>query len=478
MVGRGLRVSSDASEGELNRWIEELVGADFGDIRLSERFVRLVEQLSERPESSVLEACGSMSAAKAAYRFWSNTSVNSDAILRPHVQQTARRAKEFPVVLVAQDTTEVNLTSHAATADLGYLGSATCRGIMLHNLLCLSPQGVPLGLVDQFFWARDPAEVGKRAERNKKPVDEKESQRWLDGLAAVEQQLAGHPRVVLVGDRESDLYDLFARPRSVGVELLVRVCRRERCVDHPARYLGQAVAQSPPRAEMTLRVPRADGRPERTARLTLRWCRLTIRQPANYLGVPAAEPVQLCFLQAREEHPPAGQKRIEWLLATTVPVNDLEDARIVLQWYTYRWVIERFHFVLKSGCGIERRCLETAERMENLIATFSLVAWRLLWLTYEARRTPEADCTVVLDQDQWRVLHLARNRGKPLPTHCPNLRQAVIDIAKLGGFLGRRGDGEPGVKTLWRGWRRLTDLVTGYQLATKGSPHAGIEDYG
>lgn len=173
MVGRGLRVSSDASEGELNRWIEELVGADFGDIRLSERFVRLVEQLSERPESSVLEACGSMSAAKAAYRFWSNTSVNSDAILRPHVQQTARRAKEFPVVLVAQDTTEVNLTSHAATADLGYLGSATCRGIMLHNLLCLSPQGVPLGLVDQFFWARDPAEVGKRADATRSRLTRK-----------------------------------------------------------------------------------------------------------------------------------------------------------------------------------------------------------------------------------------------------------------------------------------------------------------
>jgi Transposase DNA-binding/Transposase Tn5 dimerisation domain len=461
----------------VNRWIEELVGADFGDIRLSARLVRLVEQFSERPEGGVLEACGSASAAKAAYRFWSNESVTPAGILCSHVEQTTRRASAFPVVLVAQDTTEIHLTSHTATTGLGYLGSARCRGIMLHNLLCLSPEGVPLGMLGQRFWARDVADLGKRVRRNSKPVEQKESQRWLDGLATVEQQLAGHPSVVLIGDRESDLYDLFAQRRSAGVELLVRVCRRERCVDHPARYLGHAVAESPPRAEMTIRVPRADDRPERTAVLTLRWCQLTIREPANYLGVPAVQPVQLYFLLAREDYPPAGQKRLEWLLATTVSIETFEDAQRVLQWYRCRWMIERFHFVLKSGCGIEQRCLETAERMENLIATFSLVAWRLLWLTCEARRTPDEDCTVILDQDQWRVLHLAKHRGTAPPTHCPSLRQAVIDIAKLGGFLGRRGDGQPGVKTLWRGWRRLTDLVRGYQLAT-GRTTDSIEDYG
>jgi len=450
--------------------VEELLGADFGDVRLTDRMIQLVEKLSERPGASVPAACGTVAAAKAAYRFWSNPAVSVEGVLEPHRQQTARRAHEHPVVLVAQDTTEINLTSHAKTSGLGYLGSTECRGLMMHNLLAISPEGTPLGVLQERFWARPPKEQGKRRTRNKRSIDEKESRRWLDGVAVAEAALPNHPHVVVVGDRESDIYDLFAMPRSSRTDLLVRIRDRRRRVEHAAKYLGAAINESPPRCETTIDVPRANGRPFRQAVLTLRWEQLILCRPANHLGEAPEKPVQLYFLSAREENPPPGQPPIDWLLASSQPIGSLEEALEVLTWYLYRWRIEQFHYVLKSGCLIERLQLATAESMKRAIATFSIVAWRLLWLTYEARRRPEATCTRVLNEQEWQVAYRALHPRKPLPDAPPTLSEATRWIAQLGGFLGRKHDGQPGVATLWRGWRRLEDLLIGYRLAANVAP--------
>ena len=424
-----------------------------------------MEQLSAHPEASIPEACGTPKATKGAYRLLCNPAVTPQRIWQPHFEQTARRAAEFDTVLAIQDTTEIDLTSHEATKGVGYLASPHCRGLLAHSVLCVTPEGSPLGLLNQLVWARPFESIGKRRDCNQKPVAEKESQRWLDGLAAVERNLPNHPRVVLIGDRESDLYDLFARQRRPGVELLVRIYHRRRRVDHPARYLDQALAETPVGGYVNMEVPRADDRPTRTARMAVRWCNLLIYPPANYRGVSPATPVRLSFVQATEANCPAGQTPLEWLLGTTLCVESLEQAMQGLEWYSRRWMIERFHYVLKSGCGVERRALATVERMERLLTVYSLIAWELLRLTHEARRTPEASCEPVLKRVQWQVLHLATQTRTPLPTRAPTLSQAIRALAQLGGFLGRRHDGQPGVKTLWRGWRRLTDLVTGYNLA-------------
>lgn len=465
----------------MNWVVEELLSADFGDTRLTDRMIRLVEKLSERPEASVPVACGKISEAKAAYRFWSNQAVTPQGVLEPHIQQTVRRASEHSVVLVAQDTTEVNLTGHGATTDLGYLGSTECRGLMMHNLLAISPEGTPLGVLHERFWARPPEEKGKRTTRNKRGLDEKESRRWLDGVAAAESALPEHPHVVVVGDRESDLYDLFAMPRKSRTDLLVRVRDRRRRVEHPAKYLGDAIRESPARCEITVEIPRADGRPPRQATLTLRWEELTVCRPVNHLGEAPEEPVKLWFLSAREGAPPPGQSPIDWLLASTLPILGLEDALRLLTWYLHRWRIEQFHFVLKSGCRIERLQLKTAESMKAAIATFSIVAWRLLWLTYEARRQPQAACTRVLDEKTWQMAYRVLHPRGSLPSCPPSLSEATRWIAQLGGFLGRKHDGQPGVVALWRGWRRLEDILIGYLLATNSAPQpppASNEDCG
>jgi hypothetical protein len=460
------------------RWIDELVGADFGDIRLNERLVKIVERFGNKPDAGIPEACGKPSQANAAYRFLNHKAVTLQGILQPHIGRTVERARQFSRVLAIQDTTEINLTSHKSTAGLGYLAAPECRGIMLHNLMCVSTEGVPLGLLGQFPWTRDVAELGKRTERNKKRVDEKESQRWLEGLAVVEEHLGGETQVVLIADSEADLYDLFAKPRSANIDLLVRVYHRNRLVEHPARHLERAVLASPPRAVIEIDVPRGDDRPARKAQLTVRWCKLQACEPVNYMGVPATEPMELSFLHVREENPPPGQEPLEWLLATTLPIEGLEDARQILQWYTFRWRIERFHFVLKSGCKIESRCLRKEKRMENLIALLSLVAWKVLWVTYEARENPTASCRVVFDKEEAEVLHLATRPRQPLPQQPATLQQAVRDVAKLGGYLGRRNDPPPGVKTIWRGLRRLEDLTSGYKLARKPNAIASNKDYG
>jgi hypothetical protein len=443
--------------------VTELVEAEFGDTRLGDRLIRMVDTFAERPEASVPEAFGK-AGAKAAYRFWDNEQVTPERVLAPHVARTARRASEQAVVLAVQDTTEVNLSHHPATQGTGYLASPGCRGLLLHSVLAVSTDGIPLGLLHQQTWTRPPEQLGKSKGRRQKSVEEKESQRWLTGLAAAERALPNQPRVVVVGDRESDLFDLFVAPRRDGVELLVRVCRTTRRVEHSEKYLREALLASPVQGTIRVEVPRGDDRRPRTATLSVRFISVKVPPPRNHKDRRRLKPVTLQFVLVQEEDPPAGEKPICWLLATTLRVESFEDAVRCVRWYVLRWRIERFHFTLKSGCRIEQRELETVERMERAVATFSIVAWRLLWLTYAAREHPDASCEGILEAHEWQSLYATIHRTPRVPDKAPTLRQAVRMIACLGGFLGRQRDGEPGVKTLWRGMRRLHDISETWRL--------------
>jgi hypothetical protein len=439
----------------------ELASVQLPDARLDNRLIQMVEDFSQHPEASCLEALGSKAAVDGAYRFWQNERVLPEAILAPHAEKAALRAQEHPVVLVAQDTTEIDLTSHPGTQGAGYLGSLHSRGLWLHSLLAISPQGVPLGLLRQFRWVRPFNQWGKRHKRRRRKIQEKESQRWLDGLAATEATLPQHPHVVLMGDREADIFDLFAAPRPSRIDLLVRVCRTRRRVEHPEKYLDRALQASPVRGWTEVEVPARGARPARTAKLAVRWLSLEVRAPRHGRKRPS---VPLTFILVEETDAPTGVTPIRWILATTLPVNSLEEAVRYVQWYSFRWTIEQFHFVLKSGCRIEELQLKTVARMERAIATFSIVAWRLLWLTLQARQTPDAPCTAVLEEHEWKALYATVHHSTKLPSEPPTLREAVRMIAKLGGFLGRQGDGEPGVQSLWRGLRRLHDISETWRL--------------
>jgi hypothetical protein len=443
---------------------EELRESQLADPRLTLRQILMIEGFTEHPEASCPEALGK-AGAKAAYRFWNNEDVHPEEVLAPHAKQTVDRSMRYPIVLVAQDTSEVNLTGHPATQGMGYLGSPRSRGLLLHSLLAISPTGVPLGVTRQFTWVRPPAQLGKRHRRRKTALKEKESQRWLDGLTATSEQFSGHPHVVLMGDRESDIYDLFALPRPANTDLLVRVCRENRRVEHPCRHLDKALGSASVRGLVQIEISPRPDRPARKAILSVRWLPLEICAPCHGRKRPS---LPLNFVLVEESNPPQGEKPVRWLLAATLPVETLEDALRCVQWYAYRWLIERFHFVLKSGCRIEQRQLESVDAIERAIPVFSIVAWRLLWLTLQARETPEVPCTMILEEYEWKALCASGAAGaRRVPASPPTLREAVRMIARLGGFLGRKCDGEPGPQTLWRGLRRLHDIAQGWQLAQK-----------
>lgn len=443
---------------------EELRTSQLPDPRLDLRLSRMVEGFLDHPEASCTEALGK-AGAKGAYRFWNNTRVCPRDILAAHAVETVQRSMGYPVVLVAQDTSEINLTDHPATRGTGYLGSPDCRGLLLHSLLAIAPNGVPLGVARQFTWTRPIEQLGKRHRRRQTALKDKESQRWLDGLAATGECFAQHPHVVLMGDRESDIFDLFAMPRPANVDLLVRVCREKRLVEHRTKYLDKALQSEPVRGHVQIEIPARPNRQARTASMAVRWLSLEVRAPDHG---PKRPSVRMTFLLIEEINAPRGEKPVRWLLATTLPVENLEDALRCVQWYAYRWTIERFHFVLKSGCKIEERQLETVEAMERAIPVFSMVAWRLLWLALQARETPDAPCTMILEEFEWKALCATVPAGaRRLPAKPPTLREAVRMIAQLGGFLGRKCDGEPGPQTLWRGLRRLHDLSEGWLAATQ-----------
>lgn len=449
---------------------EELAQANLGDVRLNKRLMGIVENLSAQPTASVPQGSGDWATTKATYNFWKSSRIEPDAIQEAHQLSTIERIKEHEIILAIQDTTTLNFTRHPAKEGMGPIGSQPyLQGLLAHNVLVASESGVPLGLIHQQTWATDPEEPDKQQSPNQREIQDKESYRWLLSLVATELVIPPATTVVTVADRESDIYELFALQRQVNSHLLIRG-NQNRCVNHEAKYLHQAIAQTAPCGQLVVEVPRGDEGPARQATLTLRFTTLELQPPKGHLHASELKPVKLQVVLAHEQNPPKGVTPISWLLLTTLAVNCFEDAVQCVRWYTYRWLIERFHYVLKSGCQVEKLQLETRERIERALATYSIVAWRLLWLTYEARTNPDAPCNTVLELHEWQALYCTIHQTATPPPQPPSLQQAVRWIAKLGGFLGRKHDGNPGVKTIWRGLRRLHDIAATWKLLRSDSP--------
>ena len=454
----------------------ELRLAQFGDKRLRKRLIRIVEDLAAKPMASVPEACGQWPATKATYRFWDSERVTPAAIRASHRESTIERVEDQALVLVIQDTTDLDFTHHPATQGLGPLDHPARRGLKVHSALAVNEQGVPLGLLHQAVWVRDPEQVGKRHRRRQRETKDKESQRWLTALQASEAEVAEGRTVVTVADREADIYDLFALPRRPGSELLIRGTHNRRVNDEG--YLWQAVQQAPVAGQYTFTVQRREDVPARQATMSVRFTQVMVQPPRNRRGRSALPAVAINLVLAQEEAAPAGVKPVQWLLLTTLAVTTFSDALRCVRWYSYRWLIERYHFVLKSGCRVEELQLETAERLECALATYCIVAWRLLWLTYEARRSPEAPCSSVLETHEWQALYCTIHQTPVPPAQPPTLQQAVRWIAQLGGFLRRKSDGQPGTKTIWRGLRRLHDIAATWQLLHPPPPAQLDSTYG
>jgi hypothetical protein len=472
----GPRVTNPAGpvDAEIDWAALEWGGVDLGDARLAKRLVTLGRDRYARPQANLPQSCGSRAKTKAAYRLLDHPEATLNTLLAPHVDATVARMLAMPLVLVAQDTTSLNYSAHPATEEMGPIGTTETgpMGLILHDSLAFTPDGTPLGLLHAKCWKRDG--IGKKHERHHLPIEDKESVKWLDSFNATAAAAARcpHTQVISIGDREADIYELFALASKAarGPGLLVRA-RHDRVIEESDWRLITHIEAKPASGIQPLHVPRQGSRAARVANLTVRYGQISLPPPDNKKG----NLIKLWAVLAREEDAPAGVAALNWLLLTTVPTTCFEAACERLQWYAKRWGIEVFHRTLKSGCKIENRQLGHARRLEACLAIDMVVAWRIFHLTKLGREIPDVPCTVYFEEAQWQALTAFVTRQPRPPKTPPTLRETIRMVASLGGFLGRKGDGEPGTQTLWLGLQRLDDITEAWKIFTKPPPYYPLE---
>ena len=446
-------------------WAEEEFGAiRLHDDRLKERLYKIAQDFYSSPEATIPEACGTPAAIIGAYRFFQNPKVNMDLVLAPHTAATLERIKQHKVVLVPQDTTTLSYTSHPMMEGLGPINNTgdPAIGLLLHDTLAFTESGMPLGIVDAQLWARDPNDPGKKYRRGSLPIEQKESMKWLKSFRKVAEIQKRCPETMLVsmGDRESDIYELFLEAaKEKGPALLIRSERtRKRKVEQ--EFLWDLMAKKDVAGVLKIHIPHSGSRKARDAWLNIRFAEVELSPPKGY-----SETVRVWAVYVLERES-AGES-IEWMLLTTVPVESMADAQKQVQWYSGRWGIEVFHRTLKSGCRIKDRQLETTGRLEVCLGVDMVVAWRIYYLTMLGRETPDAPCTVFFKEIEWKALCCYVTKNPVAPDRPPSISQAVFMVAGMGGHMGRKGDGFPGTQTIWRGLVRLYGAAEMYAILTK-----------
>lgn len=464
---------------------QEMEAAAVWDRRCVRSLVAICERRFDRPLVSFSKACGSAS-RQAAHRICSHRTSTVDGLLRGHFHQTAVRVCQAWVdaptqpVLVVQDTTVLNYTSHPATEGLGPVHtSPKGRGLFAHPALALPREGAPFGLVHLSLWARDPATHGKSREvaaRATEATALKESQKWIDGLWGMEASLPPQVPVLLIADREADFYDYFAAVRRPNTHLLVRSRHPRRVLIAPpgpyvprraGQRLPEVLADTASLGTLTVDVPRKPGQRAREATLEIRTAHLWLMPPDLRKAddpLRDREPQEVWVVEAREREVPAGAEPLHWVLLTTQPVADFAAACQVVADYRRRWVIEDLSLVLKSGLRAERLQMDDVETLQNTLALLYVVAWRVLYTRDLARFLPDAPAALLVDLTERAVLEAAA--GRSLPT----VADVVQAIAGLAGFPKYPSAGPPGVRTLWEGLQRLEGAVFGWQLARAHDP--------
>jgi Transposase DNA-binding len=457
------------------RWVDrEAAGCEFRDARLGKRFRQLLTQIGSAMGQSIPLVCQDWANTKAAYRFLSNGRVSEADILAGHFQSTRDRiAAADGLVLILHDTTEFTYQRESSEAigitksinsgrdKTGRLRSHTVCGILMHSSLAVTTEGLPLGLTAVKFWTRKKfkgtAALKKKINPTRVPIEKKESIRWLENLKQSTELLSDPRRCIHIGDRESDIYELFCAAQQIGTHFLVRTCvdRLAGNGDHTiVDEMGEVAVKGLYRVE----VRDSHGNPDEAV-LEIRYRKIRVLPPiGKHKRYPA---LILTVIHAEERGSPKNRQKIEWKLITDLPVQSRQDAIEKLEWYALRWKIEVFHKILKSGCRAEESKLRTAQRLANLIAVFCILSWRVFWITMLNRSAPDAPPNLALSNVEIALLdRLVKDKDQNSLRQKP-LSHYLTKIARLGGYLGRATDPPPGNTVMWRGLSRLTDIGLG-----------------
>lgn len=453
----------------MQEWIkDELKHMDLKDERLVKRAGILLDSFTENPSSSIPKACESSAKTKAAYRFFENERVETNKIREGFFEKTIERANNFQEVLAISDSTSLVYSSHEKLEGKGVLRNFRASGLIAHSCFIATPDEEVLGLTYQKCWGRKPEDYGKRKLRETRDIKEKESYNWLESFNQTQDYLEEHPHVIFVGDRGADILALFNLPKKQNFDLLIRACFNRR-IENDKKKLFEHLETARILGYQEIEVTNPKTKKARKIKLEIRASRVTISSK-NQLKKKKLRNVDINTISAKEVGgDSASNEKIHWRLLTTLPVENLENAIKCITFYKTRWLIERYHFVLKSGCKIEKLQLRDSTKIDRALALYSIAAWRLMYLTYLARVKPDHPCTIALEEDEWKALCCYVNKTRKPPKKPLTIKEAVTQVAKIGGFQGRKNDGPPGMKTVWLGLSVLSHITESYRLWCKNA---------
>ena len=444
--------------------VKDFPHLDFGDKRRDERFVSIVNNISIQPGSSIPKQNKRWYDTKATYEFYKNEDVSIEALKKTMMLYGAKQVSDHMRVLVLQDISNISYNDLQAEG-LGYLDNKEGRGILCYSSMAATTEGLPLSLLYQHSWVRPLEELGKSSKRKQINFEDKESYRWYEGMQEVNNLLGQSIQKIHIADREADIYELFFHTYESNTDLLIRA-RHNRQLSNGS-HLWDNIAEQPAVARVSLDIPDKTGRKKLQIEAEVRYHQVEILRPVR--NTSTYESVTLTAIEIKElgNSDKKQEDTIHWKLLTTLEVTSVTEALQCVKWYTYRWLIERFHYVLKSGTKIEELQLKDAESLQKAINVYSLAAFRIMQLVYDSRHHPEISCEAVLTKAQWTTLYMLIHGNNQIPKQAPSLQQAVMWIGRLGGHLGRKSDGPPGLKTVWQGYQQLCHAASVYELMTK-----------
>lgn len=450
------------------KWAVGTFGAaELGDPRRTDRLVKVAAALGENPSVSLPRSMRNWADTQGAYRFLNNEAVTHEQIMMPHWIQTRSEAEQRSQVLLIGDTTDVNLSSHKTMKGLGPVGRGKkAQGFFVHSVLAIEASNKQLlGCMGQEPFVREPApEKETKAERNARW---RESLIWEQSIQRI-GPVPANTQWIYVGDRGSDIFRFWQHCEELGYDYVTRVAQNrnvlveeeDECEDQTAKHLKPLARSLPAQGALVMTVPAQHGRPEREALVNISWSQVAIQPPVDGTALHMTQ-VKASLVRVWEPEPPEGVEALEWILVTSVTVTTREDAWQRVTWYKWRWFVEDFHKVLKTGCLLEDRCLQTVEAMCNLLAILTPTAMRLLWLRQTAQIAPDTPATEVISKEVIQVvLHLDKR-----PQATLTARDLWHTIARFGGYLNRKSDPPPGWQTLWKGWIYVQTVLQGVYLA-------------
>lgn len=440
--------------------IKDFPNLDFGDIRRDQRLVKIIDNLSTQPGSSIPKQNNNWYDTKATYEFFKNGEVSIDSLQQLISSYGVSQIKSKEPLLIIHDISNISYNDLKAEG-LGYLDNKEGRGILCYSSIAASTDGQPLALMYQHTWTRPLEELGKSKNRKSRSFEDKEPYQWYKGMTEVNNCLGDTLQKIHIADREADVYDLFFSAYEKGTDLLIRA-RHNRQLSN-GYSLWNHIAALAVQQIVAIQVPDETGKKKIDIKAAVRYQEVEILRPSTSKN--KYERVCLTAIEVKQTGKvEQEEQRICWKLLTTVEVKNVKDVLQCVKWYTYRWLIERFHYVLKSGTKIEELQLKKAASLQKAISVYSLAAFRIMQLVYQSRHMPNVSCEAVLTKEQWIVLYMLIHQHNKTPKQAPTLSDAVKWIGKLGGYLGRNSDGPPGLKTVWLGYQRLCDATNIYDI--------------